>query len=139
MLSFSYSLLVNDIIAALESVGLDAYYGVFHVLRPGRPSLALDLLEEFRSYLCDRFILRLVNRQQISVKHFIIQDDQSVMLTDEGRRIFLSEWQTRKKETITHPYIGESVELGLLPYIQAQLLSRFIREEIDDYPPFISK
>lgn len=139
MLSFAYTLMTNDITAALEAVGLDPYVGVMHTLRPGRVSLALDMVEEFRAPICDRFVLSLVNRRQISPADFIIQGDEGVLLTDNGRRTFLSAWQQRKRETITHPYLGCQIELGLLPHAQAMLMARYIRGQIDDYPVFLVK
>ena len=137
LLSFAYTILTNEIVASLESVGLDAYCGVFHTLRSGRPALALDILEEFRSYMCDRFVISLINRHQIQRKHFIAEDSKSVLLTDEGRRIFISNWQHRKKEQIIHPRLEEKVEIGLLPYIQAQIMARYIRGQMDEYTPFV--
>lgn len=139
MSSLAYTLATNDIQAALETVGLDPYMGFLHTMRPGRASLALDLTEEFRAYLGDRFVLSLINRKQISFKDFIYQGDQGVMLTDKGRKIFLTAWQTRKRDEITHPYLNEKINIGLLPYIQATLLARFIRGDIDDYPTFLIK
>lgn len=139
MLSFVYTLIANDVSAALETVGLDPYVGFFHTLRPGRPSLALDLMEELRAYLGDRFVLSLINRKQITIKDFLMQGDDGIVMTDSGRRTFLSAWQTRKKETFEHPYLGEKVPIGLLPYVQATLLARSIRGDIDDYPVFIIK
>lgn len=139
MLSLAYSLISNDISAALETVGLDPYVGVLHTLRPGRPSLALDLMEEFRAYLGDRFVLSLINKRQIASNDFMTQGDNGIVMTDQGRKQFLTAWQKRKKETIIHPYLNEKVEVGLLPYIQALLLARYIRNDIDDYPVFFIK
>lgn len=137
MLSLAYTLIANDIAAALETVGLDPYVGYLHSLRPGRTSLALDMMEEFRAYLGDRFIISLINKRQISPKDFLHQGDNGVILTEKGRKIFITAWQNRKRETIIHPYLNEKVEIGLLPYIQALLLARYIRKDIDDYPTFI--
>lgn len=139
MLSFSYTLLANDITAALEAVGLDPYVGFMHTLRPGRPSFALDMLEEFRAYICDRFVLSLINRRQICIRDFISQGDQGIVLTPEGRKIFLAAWQKRKKEEITHPYLNEKIPIGLLPYAQSLLMARYLRQDIDNYPVFLSK
>ena len=125
MLSFVYSLICNDMTSALETVGLDPYVGFMHTLRPGRASLALDVMEELRAYLGDRLILSLINR------------NESIVMTDSGRKTILTAWQSRKKETITHPYLNEKVSIGLLPYIQSMLLARFIRKDIDDYPVFL--
>lgn len=139
MLSLAYTLLANDVSAALETVGLDPYIGFFHALRPGRTSLALDMMEEFRAYLGDRFVLSLINRRQITAKDFMLQGENGIVMTDNGRKVFLSAWQCRKRETITHPYLNEKVEIGLLPYIQAMLMARYIREDIDNYPVFLIK
>lgn len=138
MLSFAYTLITNDITAALESVGLDPYVGFYHSIRPGRTSLASDLVEEFRAYLGDRFVLTLINRKQISSSDFLYQGDDSVVLTEKGRKVFISAWQNRKKEVVTHPYLNEKVPIGLLPYVQAMLLARYIRKELDDYPVFLN-
>ena len=139
MLSFAYSLISNDMTAALETVGLDPYVGFLHKLRPGRPSLALDMMEEFRAYLGDRFVISLINKRQVSPNDFLFQGDNGVVLTDHGKKQFITAWQKRKKETIVHPYLNEKVEIGLLPHIQAMLLARYIRNDIDDYPVFLIK
>ena len=137
MLSFVYTLLANETAAALETVGLDPYVGFLHKLRPGRQSLALDLMEEMRAYLGDRLVLSLINRKQLSVKDFVEQGEGVVQMTDEGRKTLLTAWQKRKAEVIVHPYLEEKISLGLLPYVQAQLLARAIRGDIDDYPVFL--
>ena len=139
MLSLAYTLIANDCAAALETVGLDPYVGFLHALRPGRTSLALDIMEEFRAYLGDRFVLSLINKRQISPKDFLYQGDSGVILTDSGRKTFITSWQNRKRETIIHPYLNEKVEIGLLPYVQAMMLARYIRKDIDDYPVFLIK
>lgn len=139
MLSLVYTLVTNDITASLETVGLDPYVGFLHTLRPGRASLALDMVEELRAYLGDRFVLSLINRRQITPKDFIYQGEKGVQLTDNGRRTFLTAWQNRKKETIIHPFLNEKIPVGLLPHVQAMLLARFIRNDIDDYPVFLIK
>lgn len=139
LLSFTYTLLTNEIVNALESVGLDPNVGFLHTLRPGRPSLALDMIEEFRPTLCDRFVLSLINKKQLSDKHFSYHRDGVVNITDDGRKILLTSWQNRKKEEIMHPYLKEKVSYGLLPYIQAMLMARYIRGEIDGYPIFLLK
>ena len=108
-----------------------------NTLRPGRASLALDVMEELRAYLGDRLILSLINRKQITIKDFVKQGDESIVMTDSERKTILTAWQSRKKETITHPYLNEKVSIGLLPYIQSMLLARFIRKDIDDYPVFL--
>ena len=137
MLSFVYTLIANDVASALESVGLDPYVGFMHTLRPGRTSLALDMMEELRAYLGDRLVLSMINRKQITKKDFIRQSDDSFVMTDDCRKEILSTWQKRKKETIEHPYLKENISIGLLPYAQALLMARFLREDLDDYPVFL--
>ena len=139
MLSLAYTLLANDTAAALETVGIDPYVGFFHTLRPGRTSLALYVMEELRAYMGDRFVLSLINKRQITSNDFLYQGEKGVTMTDKGRKTFLTAWQNRKKETIIHPYLNEKVPIGLLPYVQAMLLARYIRNDIDDYPVFIFK
>lgn len=139
MLSLAYTLLTNDITSALESVGLDPYVGFLHTLRPGRASLALDMVEELRAYLGDRFVLSLINRKQITVSDFLFQGENGVVLTDNGRKTFISAWQSRKKEMITHPFLNEKIPVGLIPYAQAMLLARCIRGDLDSYPVFLIK
>ena len=137
MLSLAYTLVTNDMAAALETVGLDPYVGFLHTLRPGRTSLALDMIEELRAYLGDRFVLSLINRRQITPKDFHYQGEKGVTLTDEGRRTFLTAWQNRKKETLIHPYLNEKIPVGLVPHAQAMLMARYVRGDIDDYPVFL--
>ena len=139
MLSLSYTLLANDTTAALETVGLDPYVGIFHAIRPGRTSLALDIMEEMRAYIGDRFVLSLINRRQITASDFIYQGEKGVVLTEKGRKTFLTAWQNRKKETIQHPYLNEKIPIGLLPCVQAMLFARYVRNDIDDYPVFLFK
>lgn len=139
MLSFAYTLIANDVSAALETIGLDPYVGFLHTLRPGRTSLALDMMEELRAYLGDRFVLSLINKRQITAKDFLFQGDDGVVMTDKGKKTFISAWQSRKREEITHPYLNEKIEIGLLPYVQAMLMARYIRQDIDDYPVFLIK
>lgn len=139
MLSFVYTLIANDMAAALESVGLDPYVGFMHTLRPGRASLALDMMEELRAYLGDRLILSMINRKQVTKKDFIRQNDESFVMTDGCRKELLTTWQKRKKETIEHPYLKERIPIGLLPYVQAMLLARFLRDDLDDYPVFLMR
>ena len=139
MLSLAYTLITNDITAALETVGLDPYVGFLHTLRPGRASLSLDMVEELRAYLGDRFVLSLINRRQITPSDFLYQGEKGVLLTDSGRRTFLTAWQNRKKETIVHPYLNEKIPVGLIPHAQAMLLARYMRNDIDDYPVFLIK
>lgn len=137
LLSFVYTLIASDMASALETVGLDPYIGFLHTLRPGRASLALDMMEELRAYLGDRLILSLINRRQLTIKDFIRQGEDGVVMTDNGRKIILTAWQSRKKETIIHPYLGEKIPIGLLPYAQAMLFARFIRGDLDNYPVFL--
>lgn len=139
LLSFTYSLLGNDCASALESVGLDAYVGFMHRDRPGRTSMAQDLLEELRPCMADRFVLTLINNRVVSEKDFQKQENGAVLLTDEARRTVLKQWQTRKKEQIQHPFLKEKIPWGLVPYVQALLLSRCIRGDLDAYPPFLWK
>lgn len=139
MLSFAYTLLVNDMSAALETVGLDPYMGFLHALRPGRASLALDMIEELRAYLGDRLVLSLINRKQIAISDFIMQGEDGIVMTDKGRKIFLQAWQSRKKDEIVHPYLGIKIPIGLLHYVQAMMLARYLRGDIDNYPVFIIK
>lgn len=139
MLSFVYTLIANDVAAALETVGLDPYVGFMHTLRPGRTSLALDMIEELRAYLGDRIVLSMINRRQITKKDFIRQSDDSFVMTDSCRKELLTAWQKRKKELIEHPYLKEKIPIGLLPYAQAMLLARYLREDLDDYPVFLMR
>ena len=139
LLSFSYTLLSNDCASALYSVGLDPYVGFLHTDRSGRKSLALDLMEELRSPFADRFVLYLVNNRMIVKSGFKTMENGAVWLKDDTRKLFLSEWQKRKKEELTHPFLEEKVPWGLIPYIQALLLARFLRGDLDNYPPFFWK
>lgn len=139
MLSFAYSLLAHDCASALESVGLDAYVGFLHRDRPGRESLALDLMEELRPCMADRFVLTLVNNRVVKPEDFQVQDSGAVLLTEEGRKKFLKAWQERKRDILTHPYLNEKMSWGLIPYVQALLLARYIRGDLDAYPPFLWK
>ena len=139
LLSFLYTLLVHDCRSAAESVGLDPAVGFLHRDRPGRPSLALDLMEELRPALADRLVLALLNRRQIGTKDFIKQDNGAVLLTDDGRKTVLSAWQERKRTERRHPFLDEVTPLGLVPYLQAQLLSRHLRGDLDAYPPWFWK
>ncbi len=136
MLSFVYTLITNDMVSALEAVGLDPYFGFMHALRPGRASLALDLIEEFRGYLGDRLVLSLINRRQVKKKDFIIQGD-AVLMTDDCRKTIISAWQKRKKDIIEHPFLKEKIPVGILPYSQAMLLARYVRHDLNNYPVFL--
>ena len=137
LLSFSYALLANDCAAGLACVGLDPYVGFLHCDRPGRASLALDLMEELRSVFADRFCLSLINTQAIKPEHFDFKENEACYLNTEGKKIFLSAWQKRKQETIRHPFLDEKIEWGLVPYVQSLLLARYLRGDLDEYPPFL--
>ncbi|MBM4152384.1 MAG: type I-C CRISPR-associated endonuclease Cas1 [Kiritimatiellaceae bacterium] len=139
LLSFVYTLLVHDCRSALEGVGLDPCVGYLHCDRPGRPSLALDLMEEFRAFLADRLVLSLINLRQIQAKDFHDSVGGAVTMTDEARKTVLTAWQKRKQDELTHTYLGETCKVGLLPHVQAQLLARHLRGDLDAYPPFIWK
>lgn len=139
LLSFAYSLQTGMCASALEAVGFDPYVGFMHTDRPGRKSLALDLVEEFRALMCDRFVLSAINKRIVTESDFFRREDGAVMLTDNGRRNFLGAWQKRKYEQITHPFLNEKVEWGMLPYVQSMLLARYIRGDLDCYPPFMWK
>ena len=139
LLSFSYGLLAHDCASALESVGLDSYVGFLHRDRPGRTSLALDLMEEFRPCMADRFVLTCINNRIFKKTDFEYRESGGVYLSDDARRTFLRRWQERKKETLTHPFLGEKVPWGLVPYLQALLLARYLRGDLDEYPPFLWK
>ncbi len=139
LLSFLYALLTADCTAACEGVGLDPQFGFLHMLRPGRPSLALDLVEEFRACLADRLALTLINRRQIRPEHFEQREDagESVLLTEAGRKIVLGAYQDRKKEEVPHPLLKEKAPFGLLPHLQARLLARHLRGDLESYIPFL--
>lgn len=139
MLSFTYSLLAHDCASVLESVGLDSYVGFLHRDRPGRTSLALDLMEELRPCMADRFVLTLINNRQVRAADFQYMESGAVLLTDEGRKSFLKNWQEKKKELLTHPYLGEKLPWGMIPHVQALLLARYLRGDLDAYPPFLWK
>ena len=137
LLSFLYALLRHDIESALESVGLDPAVGFLHADRPGRPSLALDMMEELRSVLADRLALTLINRRQVQAEGFIAQDGGGILLEEATRKTVIAAWQTRKQEEIEHPLLNERIPLGLVPYTQALLLARYIRGGLDGYPAFL--
>ncbi|MBD1221878.1 type I-C CRISPR-associated endonuclease Cas1c [Virgibacillus halodenitrificans] len=139
MLSFAYTLLANDVASALEAVGLDAYVGFLHRDRPGRASLALDVMEELRGVYADKFVLSLINRKVINEGDFSQKENGAVIMTEEARRKFLGAWQKKKQEKITHPYLGEKITWGLVPYAQSLLLARYIRGDLDEYPVFLWK
>lgn len=135
LISFLYTLLTYEAASALETVGLDPYVGFLHADRPGRPSLALDLMEELRPVFADRLALTLVNRKQISGKGFTQKESGGIVMDDETRKAVLSAWQTRKQEEIIHPYLKERIPFGLIPHVQAMLLARYLRGDLDAYPP----
>lgn len=139
LLSFIYTILAHDTASALETVGLDPYVGFMHGDRPGRFSLALDLMEEFRSVCADRFVLSLINKKQINKNGFTKKENGAVIMDDDTRKAVLSAWQERKQEVIKHPFLDEKIEWGLIPYTQAMLLNRYIRGDLDEYPPFLWK
>ena len=139
LLSFAYTLLSNDMKSALEAVGLDAYVGFLHRDRPGRASLALDAMEELRGVYADRFVLSLINKKLVNAKGFHRKETGAVIMDDDTRKTVLTAWQERKQEKIIHPYLNEKISWGLVPYAQALLLARYIRGDLDEYPPFMWK
>lgn len=139
VLSFVYTLLTNTYTSALETVGLDSYVGYFHTERPGRVSLSLDLMEELRPVFAERFVLSLINKKMISKKNFKKKENGAVLMDDTARKTVLTEWQNKKRETLTHPFLKEKVEWGMVPYVQAMLLARYLRGDLDGYPPFLWK
>lgn len=139
LLSFVYTLLAHECSGALQSVGLDPQIGFLHALRPGRPSLALDLEEEFRACLADRLVLSLINLKQVTVSGFRKTESGAVEMSEDTRKTVLNAWQERKREVLLHPFLKEKVEIGLLPYVQALLLARHLRGDLDAYPPYLHK
>jgi len=139
MLSFAYTLLAHDVASALEGVGLDAYVGFLHRDRPGRASLALDVMEELRGVFADKFVLSLINKRILNKDDFLKKENGAVIMKDEARRSFLAAWQNKKQEKISHPYLGEKISWGLVPHAQSLLLARFLRGDLDEYPPFLWK
>lgn len=138
LLSFMYTILTNDYASALESVGLDSYVGFYHELRSGRYSLACDLVEEARC-IVERFVLTAINLKQITADDFERQSSGAVLLTKDGRKKILTLWQEKKRSDITHPYLKQKIKLGLLPFVQSNLLAKYIRGEIDEYPSYLQK
>ena len=136
VLSFLYTLLAYEVASALEAVGLDPQVGFLHADRPGRPSLALDMMEELRPVLADRLTLSLVNRKQIKGSNFVQKESGSILMSDDTRKTVLTAWQAKKQEEIMHPFLKERIPLGLLPHVQALLLARHLRGDLDAYPPF---
>ena len=139
LLSLVYTLLSTDVGAALEAVGLDAYVGFLHRDRPGRMSLALDMMEELRSVCADRFVLSVINKKQVQASDFVKKESGAVLMTDEARKKIFELWHNKKDEKITHPFLKEKISWGLVPHAQALLLARFIRGDLDAYPPFLWK
>ncbi len=139
LLSFAYTLLTNDCASAAEAVGLDSYVGFLQTDRPGRASLALDIMEELRPCVADRFVITLINNRMIKPRDLEERESGAVILTKDAKKTFLQAWQERKRETIVHPFLKEKLPWGLVPYIQALLLSRFLRGDIEAYPPFLWK
>ena len=139
LMSLTYTLLSNSYASALLSAGLDPYIGFMHGERPGRKSLALDMMEELRAVYADRFVLYLINNRIIVPEDFEIQENNAVILKEKAKKTFLAEWQNRKRDEITHPYLKEKIQWGLVPYSQAMLLARYLRDDIDQYPPFFWK
>lgn len=139
LLSFVYTLLTNTITSALETVGLDPYVGCLHTERPGRVSLSLDLIEELRPVLADRFVISLINKKVVNKKGFEKRENGAVLMDDKTRKLVVAEWQNKKKEILTHPFLKEKIEWGMVPYVQAMLLARYLREDLDGYPPFLWK
>lgn len=139
LLSFLYSLLTHDCRSALESCGLDPQCGFLHRDRPGRPSLALDLMEEFRPIFADRAALTLINRQQIKERDFETKENGAVYLKEDARKTVLQHWQERKATEIVHPLLEEKVTVGLLPHLQARLLARHLRSDLDAYPAYLAR
>lgn len=138
VLSFLYSIATNDLASSLESVGLDSYIGFFHVLRPGRVSLACDLVEEVRCII-DRLVISMINLRILDEKDFEKQISGAVYLNDSGRKKVLERWQNKKRESLKHPYLKEKVQYGMLPFIQANLMAKYVRGEIEEYPPYIQR
>lgn len=139
MLSFAYTLVMHDVVAALESVGLDPAVGFLHRDRPGRPGLALDLMEELRSWLADRLVLALINLRQLTSADFEIAENGAVAMRPDARKTFIAAYQKRKQEELLHPFLEEKLPIGLIPHVQAQLLARHLRGDLDGYPPFVWK
>ena len=137
LMSFLYALILNDCVAAVEGVGLDPQMGFLHALRPGRAALALDLMEELRSVLADRLVLTLINRRQVSAKDFTQRSGGAVQMEDAARKEIIVAYQKRKQEEITHPVLDQKMPLGLVPHVQARLLARVLRGDLEAYPPFL--
>lgn len=139
LLSFAYTILSHDCASALEAIGLDAYVGFLHSDRPGRQSLALDLMEELRAVYADRFVLTLINNRIVKKSDFDEKENGVTLLNDNGRKLFLNNWQEKKREVIMHPFLEEKISWGLVPYAQALLLARCLRGDLEEYPAFLWK
>lgn len=139
LLSFVYSLLTNETAAALSAVGLDPYVGFLHRDRPGRVSLALDVMEELRSVMADRFVITLINRKEVTASGFTVRENGAVSMDDSTRKAVLNAWHSRKQETMTHPFLNTKIAWGLVPHAQALLLARYMRGDLEDYPPLLWK
>ncbi|GBC63959.1 type I-C CRISPR-associated endonuclease Cas1 [Desulfonema ishimotonii] len=137
LLSFMYTMVMHDVRSALETVGLDPAVGFYHRDRPGRPGLALDLMEEFRPFLADRLVLTLVNRKQVTAKGFKKSKSGAVRMSDKTRKAVLTAYMERKKDEIIHPFLEEKISVGLLCHMQAHLMARHLRGDLDAYPPFV--
>ena len=136
VLSFVYTLLAHDVRSAMETVGLDPAAGYLHTLRPGRPSFALDIMEELRAPLCDRLVISMFNKDQFQPQDFTT-DFGAVYLSEKGRRKVIEQWRSRKRETIQHPFLKEKIPIGMIPYVQSMLFARVLRGDLDRYPPFV--
>ena len=139
MLSFLYTLLSLEVKSALEATGIDSFVGFFHTDRPGRASMALDIMEELRAYMVDRTVLSMINLGIVTKKDFEQKESGAVLLNDKGRSKVIEYWQSKKQTEIQHPFLKENIKLGLLPHVQAMLLNRYIRKDLEAYPPFIMK
>jgi len=139
LLSFLYAVLLSDCVAAAEGVGLDPQMGFLHTLRPGRPALGLDLMEELRSVIAERLALTLINRRQVNAKHFVERPGGALYLNDDGRKEVIVAYQKRKQEEVQHPVLEQKVPVGLIPHVQARLLARVLRGDMETYLPFISR
>ena len=138
VLSFLYSMMTNDLASALEGVGLDSYIGFYHTLRPGRVSLACDLVEEMRC-ICERLTITMINLHMLDEKDFEAEVTGAVYLNDAGRKKVLKAWQEKKRSTLVHPYLKEKMPYGLLPFVQANLLAKKVRGELEEYPPYLMR
>ncbi|MBR0577138.1 type I-C CRISPR-associated endonuclease Cas1 [Proteiniclasticum sp. BAD-10] len=139
LLSYFYMLLAHEVESALETVGLDPQVGFYHQIRSGRSSLALDMMEELRPFIVDRFVVTMINNKEISKKDFFVQENGGYLIAQEAKSKLLQKWQIRKNDMIVHPYTKEKIEVGLIPYVQALLLARYVRGEMDAYPPFLMR